>query len=105
MNLFAERSWFATTMCSLSDGVIATDASGFVRFINPSAERLTGWAKADAIGKSIEELYSLCTFAGKDLAECQIQTPLLPSRDLLRRPVQDQFTGDDPTLPAQGQNT
>lgn len=73
MNLFAERSWFATTMSSLSDGVIATDASGFVRFINPSAERITGWAKVDAMGKPIEEVYSLCTFGSEDLAECQIR--------------------------------
>ncbi|GAA3757186.1 response regulator [Terriglobus aquaticus] len=71
--LFAERSWFSTTMCSLSDGVIATDPEGRVRFLNPAAERMTGWTKAEALGRDIEEIYPLSSMDGKALEECQLR--------------------------------
>ena len=71
--LFAERSWFSTTMCSLTDGVIATDPDGRVRFINPAAERMTGWVKAEALGRSIEEIYPLSTMGGEPLTQCQLR--------------------------------
>ncbi len=35
---------YATILASSSDAVIATDVDGRVRFMNPAAERLTGWA-------------------------------------------------------------
>ena len=41
--LFAESSWLMTILKSLSDGVIATDAEGRVRYLNPVAGRQ--WVK------------------------------------------------------------
>jgi len=45
--------WFATTLKSIGDAVIATDNEGVVTFINPVAEALTGWKHAEALGKDI----------------------------------------------------
>lgn len=42
---------YATILVSSSDAVIATDMKGRVRFMNPAAERLTGWAIRDAQGQ------------------------------------------------------
>ncbi len=42
---------YATILNSSSDGVIATDVNGCVRFMNPAAERLTGWRIQKAQGQ------------------------------------------------------
>lgn len=53
------RQWFSTTLNSLGDGAIATDALGRIHYINSSAEALTGWAFADAVGRSAEQVVRL----------------------------------------------
>jgi PAS domain S-box-containing protein len=49
----------AVTLHSIGDGVIATDAEGRVTLLNPLAEKLTGWTKTEAIGRPIEEIFSI----------------------------------------------
>lgn len=53
------EQWFARTLRCIDDGVIATDADGCVRVINPVAERLTGWVRADALGQPLDTILSL----------------------------------------------
>jgi PAS domain S-box-containing protein len=48
--------WFASTLRCVQDGVIVTEANGIVRFLNPTAERLTGWAGASAVGQPVTRL-------------------------------------------------
>jgi PAS domain S-box-containing protein len=45
-----QRQWFETTLASISDAVIATDAEGKVTFMNSVANALTGWHIAHAQG-------------------------------------------------------
>src|SRR5919197_3660590 len=42
---------FKVTLASIGDAVIATDAKGCVLHLNPVAERLTGWTRAEATHK------------------------------------------------------
>ncbi|HXK20681.1 MAG TPA: PAS domain S-box protein, partial [Polyangiaceae bacterium] len=55
----AQREWLSRTLESIGDAVIATDANGLVVFLNPVAERLTGWAQADARGRSCDEIFRI----------------------------------------------
>src|SRR5262249_52803798 len=48
-----QREFLATTLGSIGDGVIVTDPSGCVTFLNAEAERLTGWKASEASGKSL----------------------------------------------------
>lgn len=49
----------ATTLASIGDGVILTDAQGRVTFLNPVAEALTRWSKAEAAGRPIGEVFRI----------------------------------------------
>lgn len=47
------------TLSSIGDGVIATDIQGHVTFVNPVAERLTGWPQSDACGKPLNVVFNI----------------------------------------------
>jgi PAS domain S-box-containing protein len=53
------RRWFTTTLRSIGDAVIATDAEGRVTFMNPIAEELTGFSETDAQGRPLEEVFRI----------------------------------------------
>src|SRR5688572_14381017 len=57
LRLSEER--LATTLRSIGDAVIATDAQGIVTMINPVAEKLTGWRQAQARGKPLDEVFRI----------------------------------------------
>jgi PAS domain S-box-containing protein len=51
------RDWLQTTMASIADGVIASDATGRVTFLNPVAELLTGWLQEQARGMPLDQVF------------------------------------------------
>ena len=55
--LAESRERFQITLNSLGDAVIATDADGCVRYINPVAQQLTGWTNyTQARGRPLREV-------------------------------------------------
>ncbi|WP_126444340.1 EAL domain-containing protein [Sulfuricystis multivorans] len=57
--LATEKERWRITLASVGDGVIVTDADGDVAFMNPVAERLSGWPLPEARGKPIETVMPL----------------------------------------------
>lgn len=49
----------ATTLGSIREGVVTTDQTGHVTFLNPSAEALTGWPSAEGRGRPLREVLHL----------------------------------------------
>jgi PAS domain S-box-containing protein len=57
LRLAAER--YFTSLNSIADAVIATDAHGQITFINPVAEALTGWQLADAQDRPLADVFRI----------------------------------------------
>ena len=57
--LAKQQRWLQVTLSSISDAVIATDTSGRVVFMNPTASTLTGWTSADAIGQELATVFNI----------------------------------------------
>jgi PAS domain S-box-containing protein len=49
----------STTLRSIGDAVISTDAGGNVRFMNTVAEQLTGWSSTEAQGLPLDQVFRL----------------------------------------------
>jgi diguanylate cyclase (GGDEF)-like protein/PAS domain S-box-containing protein len=47
------------TLASIGDGVIRTDAEGVIDYLNPVAERLTGWSSAEACGQPVLRVFNV----------------------------------------------
>ncbi|WP_434339738.1 EAL domain-containing protein [Motilimonas cestriensis] len=59
MALYSEKERLRVTLNSIGDAVIATDDRGCITFMNPIAERLTGWRFCDAKKQKIDSIMPL----------------------------------------------
>lgn len=57
------------TLESISDGVIATDREGRVTFLNPVAQALTGWTRAEAQGRPLEAVFRIANSESREPVE------------------------------------
>jgi diguanylate cyclase (GGDEF)-like protein/PAS domain S-box-containing protein len=64
--LFDEKERIRVTLASIGDGVIATDVDGRVEYLNPSAERLTGWTKMHSTGQLLYQVFSIVDESTRD---------------------------------------
>lgn len=55
--MLASREWLRVTLASIGDAVLSCDTKLKVTFINPIAERLTGWFESAALGQPIETVF------------------------------------------------
>ncbi len=57
--LFVEKERALVTLNSIGDAVISTDISGNITFLNLVAEKLTGWSRQEAAGRSMPEVFKI----------------------------------------------
>ena len=57
--LHEREQWFRVTLNSIGDGVMATDATGRVLFLNDVAENLTGIRLSEAVNRPIDEVFPI----------------------------------------------
>ncbi|MEK8051884.1 EAL domain-containing protein [Ideonella sp. DXS22W] len=57
--LAEQHELMRVTLQSIGDAVITTDASGHVVWLNPVAERLTGWSSRDARARPLRQVFHI----------------------------------------------
>lgn len=57
--LTQQHEWMRVTLQSIGDAVITTDDEGVITWLNPVAERMTGWTQAEAKGLSLDAVFRL----------------------------------------------
>jgi diguanylate cyclase (GGDEF)-like protein/PAS domain S-box-containing protein len=57
--LFREKERAQVTLKSIGDGVITTDVEGRIDYLNPVAEKLTGWSNAQASGQPLSGVFQV----------------------------------------------
>jgi diguanylate cyclase (GGDEF)-like protein/PAS domain S-box-containing protein len=66
----------STTLHSIGDAVLATDAEGRITRMNPVAERLTGWSFAQAQGRPVNEVFRIVHEETRESAEVPVAKAL-----------------------------
>jgi len=57
--LFDEKERAQVTLNSIGDAVMSSDIGGQVTYLNPVAERMTGWSLEEAVGHPLEEVFRI----------------------------------------------
>ncbi len=57
--LSEEKELLDVTLRSIGDGVITTGTDGKIFLLNKAAEKLTGWSRKDAAGKSLHDIFTI----------------------------------------------
>lgn len=70
-----EKERLGITLASIADAVICTDGEARITFMNPVAEKLTGWSSADAAGQALPTVFHIIDEttgdrAGDPVAQC-----------------------------------
>jgi len=100
--LRAQERLLHVTLASIGDAVVTTDTAGLVTFLNPVAERLTGWPLAEAAGRALTDVLRLVNERTGRPADNPVTRVLregvvvglanhtaLIARDGTRRPIED----------------
>jgi PAS domain S-box-containing protein len=106
-----EREWLATTLGSIGDGVLATDAAGRVRFFNAVTARLTGWSAEEAIGRPVGEVFQIVNEYTREPVESPVARALregvivgLANHTLLLSRTGEATPVDDSAAPIRGRD-
>jgi len=72
--LFRDKEQAFVTLASIADAVITTDAAGRITYVNPTAERVTGWRTTEALGQPLDTVLTLLS----ETTRQPIESPTAP---------------------------
>ena len=72
--LFLEKERAQVTLNSIGDGVISTDISGNITYLNQVAERMTGWSGEEASGRPFAEVFQIIEGVTREPARNPMQS-------------------------------
>jgi PAS domain S-box-containing protein len=100
--LFVEKERAEVTLNCIGDAVVCTDFSGRITFLNLVAEKMTGWARQEAAGLAMADVFHILDATNRlvianpmEIAVGQNRTVHLPAncilirRDGLEIPIED----------------
>ncbi|MHB1316043.1 MAG: HD domain-containing phosphohydrolase [Christensenellales bacterium] len=100
--LYDSREKLRATLVSVGDGVITVDRNSLVQFMNPVAQRLTGWKLEEAVNMPLETVFHIVNEYTKEPVESPVKAAfetgniveltnhtLLISKDGKQMPVED----------------
>lgn len=110
-----QRNFLRMTLKSVIDGVITTDTSGHITYINPIAEQLTGWTEEDAHDKPLVQVFHAIdtesheriydpteNIKNKSVLEEPVSAILIQNNTQIKTPVEfiatPMLDGDDNTM-------
>jgi PAS domain S-box-containing protein len=87
----AELRLYEAALRSTEDATILCNAEGRVTFMNPAAERLTGWTAADGRSHAVTAVLRLETLSDRDGPEAELFTGeyILTRRDGIKLPIEE----------------
>ena len=100
------RDTLDLTLRSIGDAVIATDDEGRVTFMNPAAQRLTGWQEENAKGQPLPRVFRIINERTRDTVESPVEKVLrlgtvvgLANHTILLNANGDEIPIDDSAAP------
>ena len=108
--LAEEHELLRVTLQSIGDAVITTDADGRITWLNPVAERMTGWLNGEAKSRPLAQVFHIVSEETRELAESPIERCLtqkevagLASHTLLLSRNGEEFGIEDSAAPIHNQ--
>jgi diguanylate cyclase (GGDEF)-like protein/PAS domain S-box-containing protein len=80
--LFEEKELLRVTLNCIGDGVITTDTSGTVTYLNPVAETMTGWTSAEANGLPLRDVFHIIDPHTRELTPNPVELVLLEKKTI-----------------------
>ncbi len=104
--LAEQHELLRVTLQSIGDAVITTDAQSRVTWLNPAAERMTGWLSAEALGRPLAQVFHIVNEETRLPAESPVATCLqhdkivgLPKHTVLISRNGEEFGIEDSAAP------
>jgi diguanylate cyclase (GGDEF)-like protein/PAS domain S-box-containing protein len=72
--LFDEKERAQVTLNSIGDAVICTNVSGNITFLNPVAQRMTGWSQGEAEGRPMAEVFRILGATSRETSPNPMET-------------------------------